>query len=181
MLGWLRMRMICERREAVAISRSPGCQCFHCSQMIAAAPAGHDEDALLVGEIVKFVGFQLPFQANGVQVHVADVAEFVFQAIEILAQKHVRRPAAAADQDLFSVDVELTSAGGIQFGSDFADAEFDGLRVGLLASALKCNGKFVKILRAHLVGPPEFGILDLELGILRRRENGRCGFRWASA
>ena len=42
--------------------------------VIAAAPAEHDEDSLLVGEMEEFVGLHLAFEADGIEVHVADHA-----------------------------------------------------------------------------------------------------------
>ena len=73
---------------------------------IAAAPSGHDQNALAVGEVEEFLRFEFAFEADGVESHVADVAEFVVQALRVLAQHHVRGPAAAADQNVLAVDVE---------------------------------------------------------------------------
>src|ERR1700722_3809072 len=90
---------------------------------IAAAPSGHDENSVVVGDVEEFFGLQLAFETNGVQAHVFDVAEFIVQALGVFAKHHVGRPAAAADQDVFAVDVKGASTGGGYFRSDLADAE----------------------------------------------------------
>jgi len=73
-------------------------------------------------------------------------------------------------------DGKLQGAGGIQRGGDFADAEFDGLRVGFLIGCSEAQRKFVEVLRAHAVGPPQFGILDLQLRIGVGEEAGGARF-----
>ena len=97
---------------------------------IAAAPSGHDQNSFVVGDVEEFLGFELAFEADGVQSHVADVAEFVVQTLRVFAQHHVGSPAAAADQDVLAVDVEGASAGGVDFGSDFANAELGVCGIG---------------------------------------------------
>ena len=47
--------------------------------MTAAAPTRHHQHAHLVSEIEKLVASEFPFQPDGVQVHVANVAELRFQ------------------------------------------------------------------------------------------------------
>ena len=81
---------------------------------IAAAPSRHHEDAVVVGEVEELLGLEFAFEADGVQAHVFDVAEFVVQALRIFAQHHVGRPAAAANQNVLAVDVEGASADGVQ-------------------------------------------------------------------
>src|SRR5260370_21458518 len=73
---------------------------------VAATPAGHDQDAFLIGEVEAIIGFHLSFETNGVQMEMLDVAEFIAQALRSLPPEHVGRPAAAADQQRASVDVE---------------------------------------------------------------------------
>ena len=79
----------------------------------------------LVGEFEKFLRLQLAFQPDRVQPHVFDVTEFVVQALRVFAQHHVGRPAAAANQNVFAVDVERASANGVEVRSDFANAELE--------------------------------------------------------
>ena len=73
---------------------------------IAAAPSGHDQNSLAVGEIEEFLGLEFAFETDGIQSHVADVAEFVVQALRVLAQHQVGGPAAAANQNVLAVDVK---------------------------------------------------------------------------
>ncbi len=90
---------------------------------IAAAPARHYQNSFVVGDIEELLGFEFAFEADGIESHIAHVAEFVVQALRVLAQHHVGSPAAAADEDVLAVDVEGASAGGVEFGSHFANAE----------------------------------------------------------
>ena len=90
---------------------------------IAAAPSGHHENSFVVGEVEKFRSLEFAFEADGVQPHVADVAEFVVQALRVFAQHQVGRPAAAANQNVLAVDVKRAPADGVEVGSDFANAE----------------------------------------------------------
>ena len=59
----------------------PGCPIFPVLPVIAAAPSGKDQDSQLVSEVEKVVRLQLPFQPNGVQVHIANVAQLRLQAV----------------------------------------------------------------------------------------------------
>ena len=87
----------------------------------------------MVGEVEKFLGFELAFEADGVESHVADVAEFVVQALRIFAQHQVGGPTAAANQNILAVDVEGAAADGVEVGSDFANAELGGSERSLTA------------------------------------------------
>ncbi len=42
---------------------------------VATSPAGHDQNAELVGFFEEFVAVEPSFQPNGIEVHVADVGE----------------------------------------------------------------------------------------------------------
>src|SRR5260370_15151585 len=66
---------------------------------VAAAPDGHHQNSFVIGDVEELLRFELAFAADGVQSHVADVSEFVAQALLVLAQHHGRSPAAAADLD----------------------------------------------------------------------------------
>ena len=48
---------------------------------VAAAPAGHDQNALVVCEIEELLRFEFALEADRVQSHVADITEFVVQAL----------------------------------------------------------------------------------------------------
>src|ERR1700676_1394198 len=122
---------------------------------IAAAPSGHDENTLVIGEIEEFPSLEFPFQADGIQSHVADVAKFVMQALRIFAQHQVGRPTAAANQNIFSVDVEGASANRVEVGSDFANAELGGRAIADRAIDLELHDEGVEIRLPHLYGPPQ--------------------------
>jgi hypothetical protein len=91
--------------------------------MIAAAPARHHQNPFAVGEIEKFLRLQLAFEANGIQPHVLHVGELILQALRIFAQQHVRRPAAAANQNLLAVDGEEALVVLIKLGVNFANTK----------------------------------------------------------
>src|ERR1017187_7795397 len=78
--------------------------------MIAAAPPGEHENAVGVRQAEERIVLELAFEANRVEVHVADVLELGPLPREIRAQQHVGRPAPATDQDRLAVDEELPAA-----------------------------------------------------------------------
>src|SRR6185437_8274545 len=90
---------------------------------VAALPARQDHDAVTIGEVVEVLVFELAFAADRVEPHVADVTEFGLHAPGQLAQEHVRRPAAAADQHWLAVDEELDVTLLGELRSRAADAE----------------------------------------------------------
>ena len=137
MLGWLRILNICERNDATAISMSRGLPFRPLLPIVAAGPSGHDQHALLVREIVEIVALHFSFEANRIQIQIADVAELRFQSLGRLAEQHVRRPSAAANQDSLAVHLEESMALRVHLGCDFADAETDCRRIGNLAADAK--------------------------------------------
>ena len=143
------------------VFRGPGLPPF---PVIAAAPAEHDEDSILVGKIEEVVGVEFSFEADGVEVQIAHHAELLPQPRGIGAQQHVLRPASAADEDGFAVDAEEAAAAvSCKFRGDFADAELDGLLVHRLPLAAEAHGESLKVRIAHLPGPPELRIMDAQL------------------
>ncbi len=134
------------------IFRSPGGPFL---PVIAAAPAEHDENSLLVGEVEEVFGLELAFEADGVEVHVAHHAELIAQPVAIGAEQHVLRPSGAADEDRLAVHAEEAAARGCELGSNFADSELNCLFVRDLALRVGFNGKRFKMRLAHLPGPPE--------------------------
>ena len=101
--------------------------------LIAAAPAGHDENALAIREIVERVVFELALGTNGVQPHFLDVPEFGFEPFgRLRPQQHVGGPPAAANEDWFSVDAEKTMAFIGQLRAELVDAEADLASIRLL-------------------------------------------------
>ena len=103
--------------------RSSGVQSLPVLPVVAAAPAEHHEDALLIGQMEELLGFELAFEADGVEVHVAHHVELVTQALVVGAQQHVLRPACAANQNRLAVYAKQTAAVGGEFRCDLADAE----------------------------------------------------------
>jgi hypothetical protein len=90
---------------------------------VAALPAGEYHDAVAVGEVVETLILQLAFAADGVEAEVEDVAELGLHALGVVAQEHVRRPAAAANQHGLAVDDELAITLLGEVGTDAAYAE----------------------------------------------------------
>ncbi len=108
--------------------------------VVAAGPPSHDENALLVGQIEKVVRFHGAFEADRVEVQVAQILKLCLQAFGRFAQEHVRRPASAADQDVFAVDAEEAMALRVDVRSDFANAVAAGGVVGFLRASEKPDG-----------------------------------------
>src|SRR5260370_21836013 len=137
---------------------------------VAATPAGHDQDAFLIGEVEDSIGFHLAFETNGVQMEMLDVAEFIAQALRGLPPEHVGRPAAAADQQRASVDAEEAVLFVGQLRGDLADTEanISGIRDGAVGLKFKMRG--IKIRRTHWIRPPQLGIDNFQFGKIIRRE-----------
>ena len=143
---------------------------------VAAAPAGHDQNSLVVGEIEEFLGFELAFEADRVEPHIAHVTKFVVQTLRVLAEHQVWSPAAAADEDVFAVHLKLAAARGIDFRGYLANAEFGFGAIAQGTADIKLHGDWVKVLFAHLRGPPKARVRDHELPILSRSEREVSGF-----
>src|SRR5262249_16554930 len=88
---------------------------------IATRPAGHDENAELVGFVEELVAVEAPFEPNGVEVHVTHVGKVSVEFCGRPAEEQVGRPSRAANQDFATVDFEEAMAFVGEFGSDFAD------------------------------------------------------------
>src|SRR3974390_2719755 len=50
---------------------------------VAAAPAGHNEDAVFIGHVVERLRLKLALEANGVETKIAHVAELGFHALGV--------------------------------------------------------------------------------------------------
>ncbi len=85
-------------------------------------------------KLQEMIVFQLAFEADGVEVHVAHVAQFRFLPLGRRAQQHVERVAGAAYQNVLAVDVEQAMALGIDFRSHLADAELNARYIARLAA-----------------------------------------------
>jgi hypothetical protein len=145
------------------------CPIFPVLPLVAATPTEHDENSLLVGELEKIIRFQLAFEANGVQVHIAHQAKFVAQALRLLTHQHVLRPPCAADKNRLAIDVKESIALVGEFGSDLPYAELDGFFVGHFPVDCKAQSQVLEMRCAHRIRPPDLRIADLQL-----RELVRC-------
>src|SRR5258707_295795 len=54
----------------------------------AAAPTGHDQNSVLVGEIEKVIWLKLSFQTNRIEVHVLDILKLCSQPVRHKTKKH---------------------------------------------------------------------------------------------
>ena len=143
---------------------------------VAADPAGHDEDAELIGLFEEFVAVGLPFQADGVEAHAADVGEVGVELPGVPTEEHIGSPRRTADEDALAVDLEEAAAGLGEFGGDLADAEMDGGGVGDSLARLHTELRGVEIRIAHLVGPPKMRHVELERGEFLGIEADDLGF-----
>src|SRR5207237_3824748 len=90
---------------------------------VATSPAGHDENAELVGLLEEFVAVEAAFEANGVEVHVANVSEVSVKFCGRPAEEQIGRPGSAANQNFAAIHFEEAMIFVGEFGGDFADAE----------------------------------------------------------
>ena len=138
--------------------------------LVAAAPADHDQDALLVGQVEQLVRLELSLRADGVEAHLPHVAQLGAQARGVAAQHHVRAPAAAADEDAPPVHLEEPVALVRQLRGHLADPEPDLVAVGEGASRVRLQGERVQVRLSHPVRPPQARVFHVEGGRARGRE-----------
>ena len=95
-----------------------------------AAPADHDQDAVLVAEVVEGPA-RAPeaLEPEGVEVHVPGVQDLGPEPLGVVVEQEVVGPAAAADEDLAAVELEAAVAVLGPIVGDLPDAEADGPHV----------------------------------------------------
>ena len=147
---------------------------FH--PVIAAGPAGEDQHALFVGEIEEGVRLDLSLQANGVEIQIAEILKLRSEALRRFALEHVGCPASAADQDTLAVDAEKQVALRIDLGCDFADAIARDRVVRQNTLDIEIKIDLMQRGGAHLMWPPQFRILDAQLGEFFGAEADRARF-----
>ncbi len=138
--------------------------------MVATAPAQHHEDALLIGEAEEFLGLQLAFKADGIQIHVADQMELVAKAVIVGPQQHVLGPPGTANENRLAIHAKEATAVRCEFRSDFSNSEVDALFICLDSLLCKADREALKVRVAHLVRPPWFRVLHMQRGQLLRRQ-----------
>src|SRR5690348_7891742 len=129
---------------------------------VAALPAGQNQDAVTVGQIVEVLVLQLALTANGVESEVTDVTELGLHALGVVTQEHVRRPTRAANQDRLAVNDELNITVLRQVRSNAAYAE---RRAGLVRDRTINSRRYlqtVERMRAHTDRPPHLRMLEVE-------------------
>jgi hypothetical protein len=139
--------------------------------VVAAAPAGDDQDSLPVADVVELVALELALQPDSVHVHLFNVPDLGLETLNVFAQHHVRAPSRSPDQDVLSVDLEHQPVGFSQLGRNLPDTEADGAFVGNLAAGREFELELVQVLGSQIRGPPEAWIRDDKLRIIIRRKN----------
>src|SRR5208282_2204860 len=101
--------------------------------VVATAPACNHEDSLAIGFLEKVVGLEFAFQPDRIEPHVLHISELVVNVIGVVSQHHVRRVAAAANQNLLAVYAEYAIAALVELRSDFSNSEMRVRRIGHLS------------------------------------------------
>ena len=196
MLGWLRNLRICVRKRFCRDFEVTGRPFVPFFPMIATAPARHDQHTHFIGEVEKFIAFQFSFQANGVQVHVANVAELCLELLPGAAQKHVGGPPCATDEYFLAIDSEEQRAcvrfydftrckvehlsrlthRTVQFRGNLSNTEPNILLVGNCPINDEACRERIEILRPERSGPPQLWFLHSQLRKLFGTEADRTSF-----
>ena len=143
---------------------------------VAAGPTGHDENAQPIRLLKEFIAIEMAFKANGIQAHVTNIGKVSVQSSGGPSKKHVLVPSGAANEHFPAIDLEEAMAFGREFRSNFANAKGDLCPIRNALAAFKVERCSVESRRAHLIGPPELRMLQLEFWELRRREFYNPGF-----
>src|SRR2546430_14308362 len=138
--------------------------------MIAATPAGHDENAIAVRQVEELIGLELAFEANGIESQITNVTQLVLDTLVIDAQEHVGRPTPAPDQNIAMVNVKQFVSFGSFFCGDLAYAELCAGRLRGRVSNAEPHAHGPKVLRTQRIRPPQLRILHSQLRILVGRE-----------
>ena len=135
---------------------------------VAAAPAGHEQNAELVGHVEEHVVLHLALEADGVEVQVQHVLHLGLNAPARRTQKEIWSPAGTTNQDALPIDRVEAILLRIELGAHLPNAEASGERV---ENARRSRGHVVRAERkrevvqargAHLPRPPELRLGDIE-------------------
>ncbi len=139
-----------------------------------------DHDAVLVAEVVEIVAGALADPvADHVEIGLLMQADLGFEAFAGDAlHGFVDSPVAALAHDGDAVDGDGEIFGAGEIVSDLSDAEGEIAGVGDLAVDVEGEVEFVEMGLAVAIGPPEFRVVDVELGDFGWREGDGFGFIW---
>ena len=93
--------------------------------MIAAAPAGHHQNAHLVREIEETVVLQLALQAHRVEVEIAHVVELGLLPLGRGSKQEVKAVSGPSDEDVLAIDLKDAVTFLVNVRSDLAHSEAD--------------------------------------------------------
>ena len=147
--------------------------------LIAAHPAEHERNALLVGEFDNVLAGDFRFPAEKVDAEVLCVAQDVRFALRVVAIEKVGSVVAAADEEIAPVHLQVEIAALANVGEmfvvvamlrDAADSEANMSDVRERLVPHKLQLQVVKRRRAHRVGPPEVRVCHGQFRKSLRRE-----------
>ena len=146
------------------------------------APAREHEQTVAVAEVVDILR-RAPhiLEADAVEVHITHVAHLYLITLGRIAQKNVVCPSGTSYQHVLAVEGEATIALRGMVVLDLTDAEGELLVVGHHTVGDKLKGHVVEFGLAHVIAPPQTGILhmqglevaDAEVAHLTGREGDR--------
>ena len=108
----------------------------------AADEAGHQHDAFAVGNVVNLLVPKVALEADGVETHIFHISHVGFVGLGIPAREHVPHVAAAAEEDVLTVDLVADERSALDRRAvigELADAELDRFAVPCLPARCERN------------------------------------------
>src|SRR5207302_1556518 len=139
-----------------------------------AHPTRHDENAEAVRLMPEAIVLVITLEANRVEMHVERIAQLGVLSLRLQTEEHVRRPAAAANQNSSTVDAEEATSFRCRLGSNFADAESQLLLIQHTTTAHEFERQRVELRLAELEWPPQTRVGETKLRKTVGRDSHQC-------
>src|SRR5689334_2467547 len=136
----------------------------------AADPACHYQDPEAVRLMEKAIVLVVALETKRVEMHVERIFHLRVLALRLRPEEHVRRPAAAADQNALAVDAEKSAALRSRLRCDFPNTKTLALLIGDATVLHELDVERVQLWRAELEGPPKPRVREVQSGRVGRSD-----------
>ena len=130
-----------------------------------AAPAHQDKESQLVAQVVQVLrGAPETLQAHGVHIHVAHILQLLAITLGCVAQVDIIGPTGTTQQHGLSIQRKgaITLVGEVAFYLANTKSHIFEIRNFVVLG--KLNVQITQFGLAHVVAPPQFGLVDMYFG-----------------